>query len=132
MMTISAAQASSPARQIIRVACPVSTPDVPRAQMQSLCLHMVQSLSQLAPGAALRRVPMTAPAPKKVGDMLVRLDIRNGTIALWWQTGPQSVLYNGPAQDFDLTLLQAGPAAHRAAMDDLVAGTGAMIAALPK
>lgn len=124
--------ANSPVRQTIRVACPDATDDVPRAQMQSLCLQMIQSLSQRAPRTNIRRVPMTAPAPQSARDMLVRLDLKDGTIALSWQAGPHSARHTGPSRPLDPALLQAGPTAHRAAMDDLVATTDTLIAALPQ
>ena len=129
---VPATQANSPARQAIRVACPDAAHGVAPAHIQSLCLQMIQSLSHHAPRATLRRVPMTAPAPQGARDILVRLHLRDGTIALSWQTGPQGALHTGPTRPVGPTLLQAGPAAHRVAMDNLVAATDAMIKALPK
>jgi hypothetical protein len=134
-------EASSPARQTIRVFCPDMWGDAPSAALRSLCQQMVQSLSAVAPRAALRHVQLANLDPQRSTDFSVRLHVDRdgarsgpnaGAVSLIWQAGPQAAPQSGPARIVDARLLNAGPPAHRAFMDDLVAASRDMVVALTR
>ncbi len=121
VMMGSGAEARSPDRPVIRLNCPEEA-------AAALCRSLIQSLSEMAPTAVIRRVPAHDVTPTRPGDLGVSLVVAKAgaeqiTGRLDWQQGA-GARHTGPAVRF------GAEGAHEAFARALVKASPDMRAAL--